>query len=328
MSLTQMQYDEIMREYEERRTASRHNAEENKRKVRDTIPGYRQLEDEITDLAVECAGKSLEGDHGAVARMKARIEELTGAQKDLLKKNGFADDFLEEKHVCPDCNDTGYIEGQKCHCLRQAILRVTYRQSNIDEVLKRENFDTLRYDIYTDAECEKMKGIIDRCRRFADDFGKRYENILLLGNVGVGKTFLTNCMTKAILDKGYSVIYFTSIRLFDTLSRELFNYEERSSRDILNDIYTCDLLIIDDLGTENVSSFVAQRLFDILNERDLRKRPTIISTNLSFEDLGKRYTERNFSRIFGNYEILNPVADDIRIRMRRFAGKEGDTSHE
>ena len=328
MSLTQMQYDGIMRTYEERRTASRHNAEENLRKVRETIPEYKQTEDKITDLAMECAKKTLEGDAGAVSGMKADIEKLINVQKDLLKKNGFADDFLEEKHVCPDCNDTGYINGEKCHCLKQAILCVTYRQSNIDEILQRENFDTLRYDLYTDTECAKMKGIIERCRRFADDFGKRYENILLYGNVGVGKTFLTNCMAKAVIDRGFSVIYFTSIRLFDTLSRELFNYEERSSRDILNDIFTCDLLIIDDLGTENVSSFVAQRLFDILNERDMRKRATIISTNLSFEDLGKRYSERNFSRIFGNYDILNPVADDIRIRKRRFSVKEGDTSHE
>ena len=162
-----------------------------------------------------------------------------------------------------------------------------------------------------------MKGIIAECKRFADDFGKRYENVLLYGSVGVGKTFLTNCMAKEILDKGYSVIYFTSMRLFDTLSRELFQYGENGSWDIQKDIFTCDLLIIDDLGTENVNSFVASRLFDILNERDIRRRSTIISTNLTFEELGGRYTERNFSRIFGNYIILHPDVEDIRIRKRR-----------
>ena len=161
MPLTQMQYDEIMRGYEQRRTNARHNAQENIRKVREAIPQYRKIEDEITDLAVESARKAIDGDKDAQKKLKEEIEELTKKQKELLKENGFADDFLEEKYECPDCHDTGYISAtQKCHCLRQEILRVTYRQSNIDEVLKRENFDTLRCDIYTDAESEKMKGII------------------------------------------------------------------------------------------------------------------------------------------------------------------------
>lgn len=320
MSLTQQQYDEIMREYEGRRERARHNAEEARDKVYKSVPEYPEIENRITDIAMDCAGKVFEGDKTAVAKMKEEIAALEEKKKQLLSKNGFPDDFLEEKYVCSDCKDTGYIDGrEKCHCLKQAILRLLYRQSNIEEILQRENFDTLRYDCYTDSECEKMKPIINECKRFADEFGKRYENVLLYGNVGVGKTFLTNCMAKEIIDKGHSVIYFTSMRLFDTLSRELFNhnYEEDRSWDLQKDIFTCDLLIIDDLGTESVSGFVASRLFDVLNERDLRKKPTIISTNLSFEDLGERYTERNFSRIFGNYNILNPDAGDIRIRLKK-----------
>ena len=322
MALTQTQYDEIMREYERRREVSRHNAQEARQTVIRKIPEYQEIENRITDIAMECAGKALEGDSSAVAKMKSDIDELTARQKTLLRENGFADDFLEEKHECPDCKDTGYIDGTvKCRCLKQAILRYRYRQSNIEEVLQRENFDTLTYDYYTDSEAEKMRDIIERCRNFADEFGKRYENILLYGPVGVGKTFLTNCIAKEILDKGYSVIYFTSMRLFDTLSRVHFNYnnDDEISRDVQDDIFTCDLLIIDDLGTESVNNFVAGRLFDILNERNLRRKPTIISTNLTATDLGSRYTERNFSRIFGNYLLLNPDVEDIRIRKRRFA---------
>lgn len=320
MSLTRAEYDGIMRAYEERREDARHRVEENKKQVFAVIPEYRTIENKIVDLAMESAVKAIDGDESAVSFLRDEIDSLTSKQRALLKENGFADDFLEVKYACPDCRDTGYTDdGRKCHCLTQTMIRHLYRQSNIEEVLKRENFDTLRYDIYTDSECEKMKPIIDRCRRFADDFGRRYENILLLGSVGVGKTFLTNCMAKQIIDNGYSVIYFTSMRLFDTLSRELYKKEEDGSRDIREDIYTCDLLIIDDLGTESVSSFVAQRLFDIVNERDLRKKPCVISTNLSFEELDRRYSERNFSRIFGNYEILHPDVEDIRIRMRRSA---------
>ncbi len=318
MPLSQIQYDEIMRAYEEKREAARRRVLENKRKVREAIPEYGQIENRITDLAMECAEKALEGDKECVAKMRSSIEDLTARQMRLLKEKGFADDFLEEKYECPDCRDTGYTDDRKkCHCLRQTMLRYMYRQSNIEEVLQRENFETLRYDLYTDTEREKMTEIIDRCKSFADDFGNRYENILLLGNVGVGKTFLTNCMAKEILDRGYSVIYFTSMRLFDTLSRELFGSEEERSWDVLDDLFTCDLLIIDDLGTESVNSFVSSRLFDVLNERDIRKRSTVISTNLSYKDMKDRYSERNFSRIFGNYSVLNPVAADLRVRMKR-----------
>ena len=318
MSITQSQFDGIMRTYEIRREISRHNAEDARRRVCETIPEYRIIEDKITDLAVECANRTLEGDKDAVNKLRVEIDSLLRRQKELLTENGFSDDYLEEKHVCDDCADTGYTKDmKKCHCLRQEILKVLYSQSNIEAILQRENFGTLSTDLYTDTEYDKMKDIIAECRRFADDFGKRYENILLYGNVGVGKTFLTNCMAKEVIDKGYSVIYFTSMRLFDTLFREIYRNDEDGPRDIQNDIFTCDLLIIDDLGTENVNSFVASKLFDILNERDLRKKPTIISTNLTFEEISGRYTERNFSRIFGNYKILHPDVEDIRIRRKR-----------
>lgn len=317
MSLTRAQYDEIMREYEAAQRRSRDRVEKMRSRVLKAVPKYRSLEDEITDAAMESAEKALDGDTSAVGEMKKKIAGLVEKQKRLLEENGFDADCMEEKYECPDCRDTGYIQsGEKCHCLKQKILRVLYRQSNIEDVLERENFDTLRYDIYTDSECEKMKEIIGKCKGFTDDFDDKYENILLCGSVGVGKTFLTNCMTKALLDKGHSVIYFTAIRMFDTLSHGLFSYEE-DSRNIQNDLFTCDLLIIDDLGTENITPFVAARLFDVLNERDLRKRSTIISTNLTFEELGNRYSERSFSRILGNYKVLHPDVEDIRLRLRK-----------
>ncbi|MCR5301270.1 MAG: ATP-binding protein [Lachnospiraceae bacterium] len=318
MALTQTQYEGLMRVYEERRDSARHTLEENRRTIRETIPGYRDIENRIADLAVKCSLSVLDGDDRTASKISDEIKELSSEQKKLLSESGFEEDFLEEKYVCRDCSDTGYLpSGEKCHCLKRAITRFMYRQSNIEEVLEKENFDTLRYDIYTDTEREKIQPIIDECRHFADDFGSVYRNILLYGNVGTGKTFLTNCIAKAVLDKGYSVIYFTSMRLFDTLSRVQFSYDYEGFRDVQDDIFSCDLLIIDDLGTENVNSFVASRLFDIINERDLRKKSTVISTNLNFGELDARYTDRSFSRLFGSYTVLHPDVEDIRVRKRR-----------
>lgn len=317
MPLLTSQYDEIMREYEKRREAARHTVEEHKQEVWDIIPEYKQIEEKITDIAMECAANVFDGDKTSIEKMKSKIEELTARQKELLATFGFPDDYLVPKYSCKDCCDTGYIDGRKCHCLVQESLKILYKQSNIEEVLKRENFDTLSYDYYTDEEKQKMEVIIDKCKAFTEDFDNKYENILLYGNVGVGKTFLTNCIANELIKKGCSVIYFTSIRLFDTLSQSVFSRDDEEPFDVQKDIFTCDLLIIDDLGTESVNSFVASRLFDVLNERDLRRKSTVISTNLTLEAINDRYTERNFSRIFGNYSVLRPDVSDIRIQKRR-----------
>lgn len=320
MAISNSQFDAIMREYEKKRENSRHEMEAHKATVYAKIPEYKELEVKITDIALESAAKYFEGDKAAIEEMKKQMELITKRQEELLVANDFPIDYIKEKHVCPDCEDTGYINDKKCHCLRQEILKVLYKQSNIEEMLRRENFDTLEYDYYDDADLDMMKGIVSECKNFVKNFDDSYENILLFGNVGVGKTFLTNCITKELIESGHSVIYFTSIRLFDTLSESVFkrDYDEEDERDdVLDNVFSCDLLIIDDLGTENINSFVASRLFDILNERNIREKSTVISTNLTPDKIAERYSERNFSRIIGNYKPLNPDISDIRIKKRR-----------
>lgn len=323
MSISNAQYDAIMREYEELQRSSRYENEARKKEVYIRIPEYRQIERRIADIAMECAAKVFDGDKNAVGEMRKEIDALTKKQAVLLREAGFPEDYLVEKYECPDCKDTGYIDGVKCHCLKQRILGVLYKQSNLEEMLERENFSTLSYDYYDDSDLDMMKKIISDCKDYVEKFHESYENLLFYGNVGVGKTFLTNCMAKELIDRGNSVIYFTSIRLFDTLSKCVFGRDyddEEEFRDIQNDLYSCDLLIIDDLGTENVNSFVASRLFDVLNERDIRRKSTVISTNLPIESIAERYSERNFSRIFGNYKVINPDISDIRVKKRRQVG--------
>lgn len=319
MAISNSKYDEIMRMYERRADESRNVREDHEEEVRRAIPEYAEIDRRIADMAIESAAKYLDGDATAISEMKKAMKQLTNRQAALLVQYGFPKDYLEEKYVCSDCKDTGYIGQEKCHCLKQEILKVIYRQSNIEELLQRENFSTLSFDVYDDADLDRMKAIVAECKRFADDFDDKNENMLLFGNVGVGKTFLTNCIAKELMDRGHSVIYFTSIRLFDTLSACVFRRDEDSDdyEDVLSDIFTCDLLIIDDLGTENINSFVASRLFDILNERSIRCKSTIISTNLPIDKIKERYSERNFSRIFGEYIVLNPNIKDIRIKKRR-----------
>ena len=155
-----------------------------------------------------------------------------------------------------------------------------------------------------------------KCRDFIENFDKNFSNLYFYGDTGIGKTFLSNCVAKELMDRGYSVIYFTAFQLFDILSKGIFRREEEAIAAHQN-IFNCDLLIIDDLGTELTNSFTTSQLFLCLNERILRKKSTIISTNLGMNQLADIYSERVLSRISSNYTLIKLFGADIRILKRR-----------
>lgn len=324
MALSNAQYDAIMRTYEETKFQNRHVYEEHRDEVYDLIPEYKALDSAIASLSVEQGKKLVMGDSDALFSLRRELKEMSARKKELLAEYGFPADYLDPVYTCPDCRDTGYVDGKKCHCLKQAVIRILYAQSNIESVLDAENFDNLSYEYYNDSEVELMRGIIADCKTFVKTFDTAYDNLLFYGAVGVGKTYLTNCIAKELLESGHSVIYFTSFQLFDTLAKYAFRSYDSTENiaGIHEDIFSCDLLIIDDLGTETTNSFVSSQLFLLLNERDLRKRSTIISTNLSLETLASRYSERNFSRIFGNYKMIKPEIQDIRIKKKKLKNRK------
>ena len=216
------------------------------------------------------------------------------------------------------------IYGQKCHCFKQAIINTVYSQSNIREILSRENFSTLSFDYYSDEQKNPATGLsalataklaVTNCHEFIDNFENKPKNIFFYGNTGVGKTFLSNCIAKELLDVGYSVIYFTAFQLFDILSKGVFEKDADAIAAHQN-IFDCDLLIIDDLGTELSNSFTTSQLFLCVNERILRQKSTIISTNLNLEQIADIYSERTLSRISSNYSFIKLFGDDIRIKKR------------
>ena len=160
-----------------------------------------------------------------------------------------------------------------------------------------------------------MKKAVAVAKEFVDTFEEEFCNLFFYGDTGVGKTFLSNCIAKELMDRSYSVIYLSSFELFDTLAKSKFGKDDTA--DQMNEhILDCDLLIIDDLGTELANSFTVSQLFLCLNERILRRKSTIISTNLSLESLVQIYSERTFSRITSNYTMLKLTGDDIRIKKK------------
>ena len=208
---------------------------------------------------------------------------------------------------------------------KQAIINTVYAQSNIRQILRIENFDNFRYDFYSKEEKNPLTGLssyetaqkaVRECHYFIDDFDHKPKNLLFYGKTGVGKTFLTNCVAKELLDHGYSVIYFTAFQLFDILSKGVFEKDSDAIATHQN-IFDCDLLVIDDLGTELINSFTSSQLFLCVNERLIRQKSTIISTNLSVERIKESYSERTFSRILDSYTFINLFTEeDIRKQKR------------
>lgn len=325
MALSNSQYDQMMRTYEQRQLDNEYRLRERYQKAYSLIPALEEADHAIASLSVEKARRLLDGDEQALLSLKEELNSLIRRKQQLLADSGLPLDFLALHYTCPDCRDTGYIGDEKCHCFKKAIVELLYEQSNLKEVLKKENFSTFSIDYYSRSHIDPLTGrsalesiqtALKVCHSFVDTFSREFRNILLYGDTGVGKTFLSHCIAKELIDTSCSVVYFTAAQLFDVLAESTFGRHGEQDSDIQEHIYDCDLLIIDDLGTELPNSFTVSQLFICLNERILRQRATIISTNLALEDIQSIYSERTFSRISSNYTILRLTGDDIRIQKK------------
>ena len=327
MALSNSQYHAIMRDYEKRQIESRHEKERRVKEVYEKIPAIREIDSAVGVKAVERARQMLEGDSGARERLKRELAELGEQRTALLQAYGYPADYMEMRYVCPDCRDTGYVNGQKCHCFKRAQMKLLYAQSNIDEIIRRENFSTFSYDCFDDSKpipaigktvAQYMKDVVRICRKFTERFGEEGGNILFTGNTGVGKTFLSNCIAKELIDRYYSVIYLSAGDFFDIFSKNRFESQaEEEIRDTCQSVLDCDLLIIDDLGTEVNNSFTSSQLFYCINDRLGSRKSTIISTNLSLNRMRDSYTDRVASRIISGYQVIPLYGEDLRGKRLR-----------
>lgn len=327
MALSNSQYNAIMRTYQQQQLQNKYEQDQRKAEVYGKIPAMKELEDAISTTAVSCARKLLDGDKGALGELRETISDLKEQKAVLLQAAGFAADYMELRFRCKDCQDTGYIEGKKCHCFRKAEMKLLYAQSNIESIIQKENFETFTFDYFDRKEVipglektvyEHMQQVVEICKNFIRDFDKTHGNLLLIGDTGVGKTFLTNCIAKELIDRYYSVIYLSANDLFNVFSKNKFEFHtEEDMKDMYQYILECDLLIIDDLGTELNNSFVSSQLFYCINERLNMRRSTIISTNLTMNQLRDSYSERVASRIMSQYTALPLYGADIRIKKKQ-----------
>ncbi|CUX34910.1 ATP-binding protein [Clostridium sp. C105KSO13] len=325
MGLKTSQYQTIMRGYEQKQLHSRDILRSRYKEVYRKLPEFKSLDDSISVLSVSFGKKLLNGDEKAVDSLKEELTTLRNQKQDLLHSGGFSADYLEPVYECSDCHDTGYIGNQKCHCFKKSVIGLLYEQSNLKDILRRENFETFSLDYYSAnyvdsrtgrSSMQVIKDALQICHTFVDTFKRDFQNLFLYGDVGVGKTFLSNCIAKELMDKEFSVLYFSASKFFSILAKNTFDKSDVDAQNMYEYIFDCDLLIIDDLGTEFTNTFIASQFFTCVNERLLSRRSTIISTNLSLDSLADLYTERTFSRITSNYTMLRLIGDDIRIKKK------------
>lgn len=324
MPLTNSQYNALMRVYEEKRAKSRDLANLHYEHACQKVPALASIDASISSASLDQAKKLLAGDDTALASLKEEIRSLSDRRRRLLSDAGFPEDYLEQHFECPDCQDTGYVGTKKCHCFLKAIIDLFYTQSNLKGLLEQENFEHFNFDYYSSNYRDRLSGQNSRelatrayqeCMNFIHNFDTEHGNLLLFGNTGIGKTFLSHCIAKEVMDSLHSVLYLTASEFFDALLEKALTRNDESCL-LYEQIHQCDLLIIDDLGTERNTDFVVSQLFVCLNDRILNRKSTIISTNLTLEEIKTNYTERTFSRISNHYKILRLAGDDIRIQKK------------
>ena len=323
-----MAYDEeILRRARQRFEAARQQRRQELEARRENAyrrqPRLREIEAELRKTSAQILSAALR--HGgdplrALEKLREKNLSLQAEKKTLLGKLHLPLDYLSEKPGCPLCKDSGYVNGRMCKCLRDYCAKEQKKDLSKMLDLGTQSFESFSLDWYSNrtnrkqgmSPRENMEGIYETCAEYARKFGTERGNLLFFGSTGLGKTFLSAAIAREVSAAGFSVVYDTAAHVFRQFSdAEKFDRED-DARPNVRRILRCDLLILDDLGTEKSSSLVTSALYQIINTRLMERRATILNTNLEPKNLSKYYSPQIASRIEGEYQILGFFGEDIR----------------
>lgn len=323
-------YIELLKEYEQMAYKAKQKLNLKKEILYKACPQIEEIDKEISMVGIKITkaiiGAIKEEKEAYIEKIKTISLNLQNERKRLMEENGFSENFFTEVYECKYCKDTGFINNKECTCFKNKLIFKAYNMSNLAEIIKTDNFKTFNYDYYSKeineenkmSPYENIKIVMAKLNIFVDKFDERFKNFIFYGNSGIGKTFLCSCIAKELLDKGKTVVYMTAFDLFESIKKKFAKNDEdilkKDYKEFKND---ADLLIIDDLGTEFITNFTLTEFFNIINTRILKKKPTIISTNLNPEKLLEQYSARVVSRFYGEYEIIKLFGEDIRIKKKQ-----------
>ena len=311
-----------LRQFEEDKQRREEDFRRRENELLRRIPRLAEIRDELRSTMAQIMSKALR--KGAdVERAIAAIREenlaLQQERREILRSYGLTEEVLEYQPVCRLCGDTGYTKDGICRCLKEYYIREQIAELSRMLDLGNQSFDTFdfrwySYDIRSGgiSARENMELIYETCSNFAHKFGRHSDNLLLFGAPGLGKTFLSACIAREVSEKGFSVVYDTAGHIFSQFERQKFGREDEEAESDVSRVLNCDLLIMDDLGTELLTEFVRSALYQIINSRLQARKCTIISSNFDPEALGNRYSPQIRSRLEGEYRQLPFFGEDIR----------------
>lgn len=309
-------YKRIYDEYTTKFLSAREKADQRRAELHRAIPEVAAIDRELSAVGLEIFSAALSGEDYPLklSEIKEKNTALQRKRAELLSKNGYPEDYSDVKYECERCSDSGFVDNKMCSCMKKALVLAGYENSGISELLNEQNFNTFSLDYYRkSAKCfDIMKHNLEFLKDYANSFNENASNVLLMGGTGLGKTHLSSAVAKCVIEKGYDVFYTGAVDLFSHFEYQRFRSYGQEGVDATERYFECDLLIIDDLGTELINQFSVSTLYNLINSRISRRKPVIISTNFGKDDILQKYTDRITSRIFGEYIVLPFVGEDVR----------------
>ena len=314
--------------FEEAKTRRAQNFREREKRIYALLPRVEEIDRELSETMGKIVASAMRRGTDPRPAIHALKEENLALQREkaeLLTAAGYPADYLEDKPNCPKCGDSGWRGSEVCSCLNEYYARVQNEELSRMLDLGTQSFETFSFAYYSDlpefghkvSPRAHMEHVYDVCRDYAYESSPRSGNLLFSGDPGLGKTFLSACIARVVSESGSSVVYDTAAHIFSCFEGKKFDRGDDASREDAERMLRCDLLILDDLGTEMTTAFVMSAFYEIVNTRLISGKKTIISTNLSPDEIGERYGAAILSRIRGEYQILPFFGEDIRGRKEK-----------
>lgn len=320
-------YEKAEETLSRRRQKAFYDAEYRREKIYKEIPRVEEIERQLTHTGLAAAKAVISGSDAKTELIKLRDEnlKLQGELKILLNRKGYRIEDLEEQYKCSVCKDKGYIDGKRCSCMKVLLRDIAFKELNALSPLSLSSFESFNLEYYSDMPDSngnvprtRLEKIYNYCKNYAENFSGINKSILMEGGTGLGKTHLSLAIARRVIEKGYGVIYCSVPNILAVLEKEHFSRD--ASRTTLRHLEECDLLILDDLGTEFSTHFTTTSIYNLINTRMAREKATIINTNLPLAELKKIYSDRLVSRIIGEHIYVTFIGEDVRIVKRRRKG--------
>ena len=317
MSYNRENLARVRREYENKHYIAEQAADARREQLHLQIPELIALDRRIAQTGPRLMAIALHKSTETTEAVRSEVQALREKRGGILRENGYPEDYSDVHYACRDCSDSGYVDGRMCRCMKQALILAGYESSGIANLMQHCRFDNFSTEYYrtTQAAYENMTRVLAIVTKYAENFTLASPNLLFIGDTGLGKTHLSVALAKTLIDRGYDVVYSGAVGLFSDFEAARFhNTVGTESGNETERYFTCDLLIIDDLGTEVTNQFTVSCLYDLVNRRQNLGLPTVINTNLNYSELGTKYTDRIVSRLFGEFLTLQFSGKDVRLQ--------------